>query len=265
MFSLESGIDGQREPVQLPLVDPLDPHAVLHRATYLPTFGAGHDLYVAANASTSNSSMSNLRTYAMPDGGGGADANNTYLTGSQSFRPDAVEVLQVRLKCISLALSLSRALLLSLSLSFMNVHQPLCFQVLRTSDARSTSNSRQLAVELAVNRVASERRRGGGGLGAAAELADAGDNPHGRTLHAKRDAVVSFHKFMQGSDEEAARLDREEQRLVEQQRAFEEEQRFMEMMLPLPINAANIDGPGTCSVVYHRFVNSITGYAIRLS
>lgn len=95
MFSLESGIDGQREPVQLPLVDPLDPHAVLHRATYLPTFGAGHDLYVAANASTSNSSMSNLRTYAMPDGGGGADANNTYLTGSQSFRPDAVEVLQV--------------------------------------------------------------------------------------------------------------------------------------------------------------------------
>lgn len=42
-------------------------------------------------------------------------------------------------------------------------------------------------------------------------------------------------------------VDREEQRLVEQQRAFEDEQRFMELMLPLPINAANTAGAGACT------------------
>ncbi len=59
-----------------------------------PTFGNGHDIYIANYASTSTSSYTNLGYgYSPPPGySWGSSFANSFLAGSKYFQPDEVEV-----------------------------------------------------------------------------------------------------------------------------------------------------------------------------
>ena len=61
---------------------------------YGPTFGGGHDIYIANNAASRTSSYSNLgHTYSPPPGYSyGSSFTQSFLAGSYNFRPDQVEV-----------------------------------------------------------------------------------------------------------------------------------------------------------------------------
>ena len=56
---------------------------------YGPTFGGGHDIYIANNAAYSSSSYSYLYTYRPPSGYGYRGAS--LLAGSYHFTPDEIE------------------------------------------------------------------------------------------------------------------------------------------------------------------------------
>ena len=65
--------------------------AIYSRSTYGPTFGGGHDLYIAGNA--------NRNTYSHAAGFGNSHSlpngvidSSTILAGSTKFSPDEVEV-----------------------------------------------------------------------------------------------------------------------------------------------------------------------------
>ena len=62
--------------------------------SYGPTFGWGHDIYIASYASTSYSSYSNLGyNYGPPAGySEGSSFAQSFLAGSYNFQPDEVEV-----------------------------------------------------------------------------------------------------------------------------------------------------------------------------
>ena len=54
-----------------------------------PTFGGGHDIYIANNAAYSSSSYSYHYTYGPPSGYGYGPSS--FLAGSSSFTPDEIE------------------------------------------------------------------------------------------------------------------------------------------------------------------------------
>lgn len=71
--------------------------AVHCKASYGPTFGAGHDLYIADNCSVNNSSYANYGcTYELKAGMTyqSTEAQN-YLAGSPSFKVEEIEVFEV--------------------------------------------------------------------------------------------------------------------------------------------------------------------------
>ena len=59
-----------------------------------PTFGGGHDIYIANNAASNTNSNSNLGyTYSPPPGYSyGSSFTRSFLAGSYKFRPDEIEV-----------------------------------------------------------------------------------------------------------------------------------------------------------------------------
>ena len=61
---------------------------------YGPTFGTGHDLYIASYASSNTNSYSNLgRAYSPPSGHSyHTSFTQSFLAGSYYFQPDEVEV-----------------------------------------------------------------------------------------------------------------------------------------------------------------------------
>jgi len=64
-------------------------------SSYGPTFGGGHDIYIANNAASNTNSYSNLGdTYSPPSGYSyGSSFSRSFLAGSYYyFRPDEVEV-----------------------------------------------------------------------------------------------------------------------------------------------------------------------------
>jgi len=69
-------------------------HSIYSCSSYGPTFGGGHDIYIANNAASSTSSRSNLGdTYSPPAGNSyGSSFTQSFLAGSYYFRPDEVEV-----------------------------------------------------------------------------------------------------------------------------------------------------------------------------
>ena len=63
-------------------------------ADYGPTFGTGHDIYIASYASSNTNSYSNLgHAYSPPAGHNyGTSFTQSFLAGSYKFQPDEVEV-----------------------------------------------------------------------------------------------------------------------------------------------------------------------------
>ncbi|XP_078382161.1 uncharacterized protein LOC144664812 [Oculina patagonica] len=69
-------------------------YSIYSCSSYGPTFGGGHDIYIASYASTSTSSYSNLGyTYSAPSGYSYISSfARSFLAGTFSFQPDEVEV-----------------------------------------------------------------------------------------------------------------------------------------------------------------------------
>ena len=92
LFSLHSpsGVG----PVKLPLVQNHQ-HAMYCGASHGPTFGSGHDIYVADGANGNTNSHTNLgHTYQLPAG----QSAQTFFTGAHNFQAAEVEVYQVQLQ-----------------------------------------------------------------------------------------------------------------------------------------------------------------------
>ena len=73
-------------------------YATFRAGNYGPTFGGGHDLYIADNANMCTSSYSNLgHTYAIPPGQGttGSVKAQTFLAGTYNFTPVELEVYSI--------------------------------------------------------------------------------------------------------------------------------------------------------------------------
>ena len=65
-------------------------HAIYRNSSYGPTFGGGHDIYIANNANRDAPSYTNFGfSYSVPSG---VQVKNTILAGTYSFTPDEVEV-----------------------------------------------------------------------------------------------------------------------------------------------------------------------------
>ena len=67
--------------------------AVYNNVGYGPTFGGGHDLYIANDASTNTNSYTNLGHTYTPQNGATytTTAARTFLAGSYKFQPDEIE------------------------------------------------------------------------------------------------------------------------------------------------------------------------------
>ena len=64
--------------------------AIYREPSYGPTFGGGHDIYVADNANQNPNSHTNFGTsYSLPNG---VTDRYTILAGAHNFSPDEVEV-----------------------------------------------------------------------------------------------------------------------------------------------------------------------------
>ena len=65
-------------------------NAIYKRQGYGPTFGGGHDIYIASNANGYAASYANFgRSYSVPSG---VQDKMTILAGTYNFTPDEVEV-----------------------------------------------------------------------------------------------------------------------------------------------------------------------------
>lgn len=69
-------------------------HAIYGNNGYGPTFGGGHDIYIADNAGSNTNSYTNLgHNYVQPAGYKYGDSNTgNLLAGSYNFQPHEVEV-----------------------------------------------------------------------------------------------------------------------------------------------------------------------------
>ena len=65
-------------------------YAVYRGSSYGPTFGGGHDIYIADNANNNTNSYTNFGShYSAPSG---VQDERQILAGSYKFTPDEVEV-----------------------------------------------------------------------------------------------------------------------------------------------------------------------------
>ena len=65
-------------------------YAIYRSSSYGPTFGAGHQIYIANNANSNTNSYTNFGTYySVPSG---VQDKKTILAGTYNFTPDEVEV-----------------------------------------------------------------------------------------------------------------------------------------------------------------------------
>ena len=86
---------GHGKSFKAPLKDSNDVLAIYRYSWYGPTFGDGHDLYIADNAGSNAHSYTNFgSTYQAPQGYPyGAANTSSLLAGSKYFTPSEVEVL----------------------------------------------------------------------------------------------------------------------------------------------------------------------------
>ena len=65
-------------------------YAIYGQSSYGPTFGGGHDIYIANNANQNTGSYTNFgHSYSLPNG---VTDQYTILAGTRSFSPHQVEV-----------------------------------------------------------------------------------------------------------------------------------------------------------------------------
>jgi len=69
-------------------------YAIFVGPSYGPTFGTGHDIFIASDASSNTHSYTNLgHGYNQPAGHSyGSSFTQSFLAGSYNFQPDEVEV-----------------------------------------------------------------------------------------------------------------------------------------------------------------------------
>ena len=85
MFSLKNPTNNPRK---LPQLDSSSSHSVYDRASYGPTFGRGHDLYIVHRANINRYSGEWLgHTYTVPSG----VRSDPFLTGHNRFRENEIE------------------------------------------------------------------------------------------------------------------------------------------------------------------------------
>ena len=85
LFSLANQIN---TPQRLNQKDPNNPYSLYSADFYCPTFGLGHDLHVANNATGHTGSYTNINSYHKPTG---TSSYNTFLAGQQHFDPSEIE------------------------------------------------------------------------------------------------------------------------------------------------------------------------------
>ncbi|XP_020623010.1 opioid-binding protein/cell adhesion molecule homolog isoform X2 [Orbicella faveolata] len=67
-------------------------YAIYRFSGYGPTFGGGHDIYIANNANSNTNSHSDFGEYSIYSVPSGVQDHHTILAGSRNFTPDEVEV-----------------------------------------------------------------------------------------------------------------------------------------------------------------------------
>ena len=76
------------ELTKMPLRGTNNQNGICCKSSYGPTFGGGHDLYIASGANANSSSYSNLgNTYQCP-----TNANSSFLVGGRDFSVNEIEV-----------------------------------------------------------------------------------------------------------------------------------------------------------------------------
>ena len=90
LFSLKSP-SNEVGPTKMSIKPNVCSNAMTHYPSYGPTFGGGHDLYIASDANRNSHSQSYLGdTHELPPG-----QINTFLVGSNNFKVSEIEVFQV--------------------------------------------------------------------------------------------------------------------------------------------------------------------------
>jgi len=67
-------------------------HAIYRSSSYGPTFGGGHDIYIANNANSNTNSFSDFGENNYYSAPGGIQNKYKILAGTRYFTPDEVEV-----------------------------------------------------------------------------------------------------------------------------------------------------------------------------
>jgi hypothetical protein len=95
LFRLTDGTVAGAQPVMLPCHQP--GHGMREEKSYGPTFGSGHDLYIANNAGNNSDSYSNAGgSFTLPAGHTNDYQRKNFLAGSHKFTPSEVEVFAWR-------------------------------------------------------------------------------------------------------------------------------------------------------------------------
>jgi len=90
LFSLKNPTNNPRK---LPQLDSSSPHSVYDYASYGPTFGSAHDLFIADSPNTNSNSYEALgHTYTVPSG----VRDDPFLTGNRRFRANEIETFYER-------------------------------------------------------------------------------------------------------------------------------------------------------------------------
>jgi hypothetical protein len=80
-------------PIKMKIKTNFHQSAIRCHSEYGPTFGGGHDIYVANNANLTMDSVSNLgHSYRHPQYDEGTNEAKTFLAGSFEFQLDEIEV-----------------------------------------------------------------------------------------------------------------------------------------------------------------------------
>ena len=82
------------QPFKCPINNGQKDNAIFSHPSYAALFGRGHDLYIANNANTNQSSFSNLGLTYKPPAGYQYNTQETksLFTGSYQYRPTEIEV-----------------------------------------------------------------------------------------------------------------------------------------------------------------------------
>ena len=86
-------VNKDSNPLKLAISKPNGNNAILCSVGYGPTFGAGHDIYIASNSNKNKTSYSYLgHDYLHPQYTQNSEQSRTFLAGSYNFQVQEIEV-----------------------------------------------------------------------------------------------------------------------------------------------------------------------------